>query len=43
MIYSSEFLYKKCENCYVEIFGDLKSKKEMMLISIALEKRQWAK
>ncbi len=38
MRYSNEFLQKKCENCYVEIFGDLKSKKEMILISIALEK-----
>jgi len=38
MMYSSQFLRKKCENCYVEIFGDLKSKKEMILVSIALEK-----
>ncbi len=38
MTSAEQFLNKKCNNCFIEIYGDEKSKKEMILISLALEK-----
>ena len=38
MIDSEQFLNKKCNKCFIEIYGDEKSKKETILVSLALEK-----
>ncbi len=35
---TEQFLNRKCNNCFIEIFGDENSGKEKILISLALEK-----